>query len=118
MATSVVRPVCDRRRDDSGAAAPAGVVVAAVALGMPLRRRPAVPQPASHSDQLGALAGAGAVTAHEWRILGVHLRGLDGICTGCRAWWGRLTPYPCWQVEWATSRQARRLTATVLGGPR
>ncbi|MFG2054513.1 hypothetical protein ACGFI9_10800 [Micromonospora sp. NPDC048930] len=52
----------------------------------------------------------------ESRILGVHLRGIDGMCTGCRVWWGRLTPYPCWQVEWATSRRARLLTAAWLGG--
>ncbi|NJP33590.1 hypothetical protein [Micromonospora thermarum] len=41
---------------------------------------------------------------------------LDGVSAGCRAWWSRLTPYPCWQVEWATSRQARSLTAALLGG--
>ncbi|WP_196255719.1 hypothetical protein ACN26Y_28030 [Micromonospora sp. WMMD558] len=50
------------------------------------------------------------------RILVAHLPGTDGLCTGCRAWWSRLTPYPCWQVEWATSRQARSLTAALLGG--
>ncbi|MGK5444631.1 hypothetical protein ACSNN7_22790 [Micromonospora sp. URMC 105] len=52
----------------------------------------------------------------EQRILVVHLPGEDGLCTGCRGWWSRLTPYPCWQVEWATSRQARSLTAALLGG--
>ncbi|MCI4065119.1 hypothetical protein MRQ36_22150 [Micromonospora sp. R77] len=56
------------------------------------------------------------MTGLEERILRVHLPGLDGMCGGCRVWWGRLVPYPCWQVEWATSRRARRLTATVLGG--
>ncbi|MGN9778297.1 hypothetical protein ACTMS0_21400 [Micromonospora sp. H33] len=52
----------------------------------------------------------------EQTILAVHVRRLDGTCAGCRAWWARLTPYPCWQVEWATSRQARSLTAALLGG--
>ncbi|MFI7209907.1 hypothetical protein [Micromonospora maritima] len=56
------------------------------------------------------------MTGQEQRILRVHVRGLDGMCVGCRVWWGRLTPYPCWQVEWVTSRQARHLTATLLGG--
>ncbi|MEU1810458.1 hypothetical protein ABZ481_13650 [Micromonospora aurantiaca] len=50
----------------------------------------------------------------EGQVLAVHLPDADGMCTGCRAWWSRLTPYPCWQVDWATSRQARRLTARVL----
>ncbi|SCG72353.1 hypothetical protein [Micromonospora coxensis] len=52
----------------------------------------------------------------ERRVLVVHLPGGDGLCIGCRAWWSRLTPYPCWQVDWAISRQARSLTAAVLGG--
>lgn len=52
----------------------------------------------------------------ERRILVVHLSGKDGLCTGCRAWWSRLTPYPCWQVDSATSRQARSMTAPLLGG--
>ncbi|MCW3816607.1 hypothetical protein ONA91_19360 [Micromonospora sp. DR5-3] len=50
----------------------------------------------------------------ELAILAVHVRGLDGMCIGCRAWWSRLAPYPCWQVEWATSRQARVITARFL----
>ncbi|MFE9694478.1 hypothetical protein [Micromonospora sp. NPDC005806] len=50
----------------------------------------------------------------EQRILAVHLPGMDGLCVGCRAWWSRLAPYPCWQVEWATSRQARAITARFL----
>ncbi|WBB69396.1 hypothetical protein [Micromonospora sp. WMMD812] len=52
----------------------------------------------------------------EQRILVVHLPGTDGLGNGRRAWWARLTPYPCWQVDWATSRQARALTAALLGG--
>ncbi|MEV1144168.1 hypothetical protein [Micromonospora sp. NPDC049799] len=52
----------------------------------------------------------------EQRILAVHLPAMDGLCTDWRAWWSRLTPYPCWQVDWATSRQARSLTAASLGG--
>ena len=54
----------------------------------------------------------------EQAIIAVHIRGSDGMCVGCRAWWSRLTPYPCWQVEWATSRQARTITARFLGGER
>ncbi|MEV6814332.1 hypothetical protein [Micromonospora sp. NPDC051296] len=50
------------------------------------------------------------------RILVVHLPGTDGLCTGCQAWWSRLTPYPCWQVDWATSWQGRSVTAALLGG--
>jgi hypothetical protein len=52
----------------------------------------------------------------EQRIISVHLRGPDGMCTGCRLWWSRLAPYPCGQVEWATSRQARSVIARFLGG--
>lgn len=52
----------------------------------------------------------------ERQILVVHLPGKTGLCTGCRVWWSRLTPYPCWQVDWATSRQARSMTAALLGG--
>ncbi|RUL91899.1 hypothetical protein EG812_18300 [Verrucosispora sp. FIM060022] len=54
----------------------------------------------------------------ERTILAVHVRGLDGLCVGCRVWWARLVPYPCWQVEWATSRQARASVARFLGGVR
>ncbi|WP_327040180.1 hypothetical protein OG400_20060 [Micromonospora ureilytica] len=49
----------------------------------------------------------------EQRSLVAHLPGKNGLCNGCRAW---LTPYPCWQVDWATSRQARSMTAALLGG--
>jgi hypothetical protein len=54
----------------------------------------------------------------DQQILAVHIRGLDGMCVGCRAWWSRLAPYPCWQVDWATSRQARTITTRFLGGVR
>lgn len=54
----------------------------------------------------------------EQAILAVHVRGLDGMCGGGRAWWSRLAPYPCWQVDWATSRQPRMITAHSLGGVR
>jgi hypothetical protein len=43
------------------------------------------------------------------------VRGLDGMCAGCRAWWSRLTPYPGWQVDWATSRQLRSSPSGSLG---
>ncbi|SCL19711.1 hypothetical protein GA0070624_1822 [Micromonospora rhizosphaerae] len=51
-------------------------------------------------------------------ILAAHVRAIDGTCVGCRLWWSRLSPYPCWQVLWATSRQARAITARFLGGLR
>ena len=54
----------------------------------------------------------------EQMILSVHVRGPDGLCVGCRAWWSRLAPYPCWQVDGATSRQARAITARFLEGAR
>ena len=52
----------------------------------------------------------------ELRILAMHVRKLDDMCVGCRAWWSRLNPYPCWQVDRATSRQARMITTRFLGG--
>ncbi|WP_200215425.1 hypothetical protein [Micromonospora coerulea] len=45
-----------------------------------------------------------------------HVQAPDSLCTGCRAWWSRLAPYPCWQIEWATSRQARAITNRFLRG--
>ncbi|WP_315985906.1 hypothetical protein [Micromonospora sp. Mcm103] len=109
-----------RHRADSCSQAPAGVVVAALAAHLPLWVRPALPRPAPDTDQSWPLATGGrAVTGgQEQAILAVHVRGLDGMCTGCRLWWARLTPYPCWQVEWATSRQARAITARFLEGVR
>ncbi|MCG5471722.1 hypothetical protein LADH09A_005724 [Micromonospora sp. LAH09] len=50
--------------------------------------------------------------------IAVHVRGPDGMCSGCRAWWALLTPYPCWQVDRATSRQARAITVRFLAGVR
>ena len=49
-------------------------------------------------------------------ILAAHVPDRDGLCAGCRQWWSRLTPYPCSQVDWATSLQAQLLTAVILGG--
>ncbi|MEH0934186.1 hypothetical protein [Micromonospora psammae] len=54
----------------------------------------------------------------EQTIVAVHVQGVDDMCVGCRAWWSRLTPYPCWQTEWATSRQARTITVRFLGAVR
>lgn len=51
----------------------------------------------------------------ERKILPVHIRGLDGMCAGCRLWWGRLVPYPCWQMDWVARRRARSMTARFLG---
>lgn len=109
-----VRRVPDRGGADAGPAAPAGLVLAPVAQGLPVRRGAALPQPASHPDQPTAMADGGGEP--EQVILAVHVRELDGMCAGCRVWWARLSPYPCWQVEWATSRQARAITARFLGG--
>ncbi|SCG57821.1 hypothetical protein GA0070609_3362 [Micromonospora echinaurantiaca] len=54
----------------------------------------------------------------EQVILAAHVQASDGLCAGCRAWWSRLVPYPCWQIEWATSRQARTITVRFLEGAR
>ncbi|MEV2238395.1 hypothetical protein [Micromonospora sp. NPDC049891] len=109
-----------RYRVDVCPTASARVVVATVAACLPVRSRPAVPCSAPYPDQPRPLAAGGrAVTGGPERvILAVHVRGLDGRCVGCRAWWSRLSPYPCWQVDWATSRQARASVARFLGGVR
>ncbi|WP_018252363.1 hypothetical protein [Salinispora mooreana] len=57
-----------------------------------------------------------AADQQEQAILAAHVPGPDGMCTGCRAWWSRLTPYPCLQADWATSRHARRITHRFLHG--
>ncbi|MEV0807732.1 hypothetical protein [Micromonospora sp. NPDC050200] len=109
-----------RYRTDPRPAAPAGLVLAALAAYLPLWKRSALPCPAPDSDQSWPLAERGRAVndGRERTIIAVHVRGLDGMCAGCRAWWSRLTPYPCWQVDWATSRQARTITARFLGGVR
>ncbi|RQX07025.1 hypothetical protein DLJ58_22475 [Micromonospora arida] len=113
MATSDLRPVPDRGRDDPGTATPPSVVVAEVELGLPLWSGTALSQPTPHSDQPRALARRGGAVSNE----AVHLPGRDRLCTGWRAWWSRLTPYPCWQVDWATNRRTRSLTAALPRGP-
>ncbi|MBL6274714.1 hypothetical protein JMF97_00895 [Micromonospora fiedleri] len=50
------------------------------------------------------------------RILSVHRAGVDGLCVGCRWWWPRLAPYPCYQAEWAFRCHARAVTLRFLGG--
>ncbi|TNH26251.1 hypothetical protein FHG89_21265 [Micromonospora orduensis] len=50
------------------------------------------------------------------RILSVHLPGVDGLCAGCRWWWARLSPYPCYQAEWAARWHARAATRRFLDG--
>ncbi|WP_446217806.1 hypothetical protein [Micromonospora sp. IBHARD004] len=119
-AACLVRGVPARRRDVSRKTAPAGLVLAEVAVDLSLRGRSALPCPAPHPHQPWPLARRGGAVKddQEHAILAVHVRGLDGMCAGCRAWWSRLTPYPCWQVEWATSRQARTITARFLEGVR
>ncbi|PMR58661.1 hypothetical protein C1A38_23560 [Verrucosispora sp. ts21] len=101
-------------------AASAGLVLAEVGADLSLWSRSALPRPAPHPHQPWPLAGRGGAVRNdqEYAILAVHVRGLDGMCVGCRAWWARLAPYPCWQVEWATSRQARTSVARFLGGVR
>ncbi|WP_081635972.1 hypothetical protein [Micromonospora sp. CNB394] len=116
QAAPAVRELPPRRRVDARAPASPGVVVAEVAVGVPVWCGPAVPQPPPRTDQSRSLAVAGGpVSTAEQAILAVHVRGLDGMCVGCRLWWARLTPYPCWQVAWATSRQARASVARFLG---
>ncbi|MFI7553741.1 hypothetical protein ACIBQ2_28855 [Micromonospora sediminimaris] len=119
-ATRLVRRVPVGHRVDVCPTTSAGLVLAALAACLPVRSRPAVPCSAPDTDQSWALAPGGrAVTGGPERtILAVHVRGLDGMCAGCRAWWSRLSPYPCWQVDWATSRQAHASVARFLGGVR
>ncbi|WP_435819622.1 hypothetical protein [Micromonospora tulbaghiae] len=113
---SAVRGLPPRRRVDARTPASPGLVVAEVAVGVPVWCGAAVPQPPPRTDQSRSLAVAGGpVRTAEQAILAVHVRGLDGMCVGCRLWWARLTPYPCWQVAWATSRQARASVARFLG---
>ncbi|MFJ5666580.1 MULTISPECIES: hypothetical protein [unclassified Micromonospora] len=115
-AAPAVRGLPPRCRVDARTSASPGLVVAEVAVGVPLRCGPSVPEPPPRTDQSRSLAVAGGpVTTAEQAILAVHVRGLDGMCVGCRLWWARLTPYPCWQVAWATSRQARASVARFLG---
>ncbi|MFU8872270.1 hypothetical protein [Micromonospora sp. SL4-19] len=119
-AARLVRGVPDSRRPHPCPPAPADLVLAEVAADLPLRCRAAVSRPAPDADQSWPLARRGGAVKYdqEHAILAVHVRGLDGMCVGCRAWWSRLTPYPCWQVDWATSRQARTITARFLQGVR
>ncbi|WP_184685406.1 hypothetical protein [Micromonospora echinospora] len=116
METSHLRPVRDRCCFDARTSASPEVVVAEVAVGVPVWCGAAVPEPPPRTDQSRSLAVAGGpMSTAEQAILAVHVRGLDGMCVGCRLWWARLTPYPCWQVAWATSRQARASVARFLG---
>ncbi|SCG52222.1 hypothetical protein GA0070560_107134 [Micromonospora halophytica] len=57
------------------------------------------------------------MTEHQVnQLLAIHRPGPDGLCVGCRRWWARLSPYPCYQAEWACRRQARATTLRFLGG--
>ncbi|WP_081475991.1 hypothetical protein [Verrucosispora maris] len=118
--TRLVRRVPLRHSVDVRAAASADLVLAEVAADLPVRSGSALPRPAPHPHKPWPLAGRGGAVKddQEHTILAVHVRGLDGMCAGCRAWWARLAPYPCWQVDWATSRQARASVARFLGGVR
>ncbi|MFY1576857.1 hypothetical protein ACN26Z_18375 [Verrucosispora sp. WMMD703] len=119
-AARLVRRVPVGHRVDVRPTASAGLVLAALAARLSLRCRRAVPCPAPDTDQPGPLAAGerAVIGSPERTILAVHVRGLDGMCAGRRAWWSRLSPYPCWQVDWATSRQARASVARFLGGVR
>ncbi|PWU55123.1 hypothetical protein DLJ47_10625 [Micromonospora sp. S4605] len=117
-ASRFLRGVPGRGGDDPGPPPSARLVLAEVAAGLPVRGGSAVPDAAPDPDQPESLAG-GEVALDErpvQAILAVHLRGLDGMCVGCRAWWSQLSPHPCWQFEWATSRRARASTTWFLGG--
>ncbi|WP_420914998.1 hypothetical protein [Micromonospora chalcea] len=118
--TRLVRGLPGRDGTHSRPEAPPCLVLAEVATDLPLRSGSALPRQAPNPYQSWPLAGRGRVVKDdlEQAILAVHVRGYDGMCTGCRAWWSRLSPYPCWQVEWATSRQARTITARFLEGVR
>ncbi|MFI7493069.1 hypothetical protein ACIBXA_32325 [Micromonospora echinaurantiaca] len=120
QAARFVRRIRPRHRPGPCPAASAGLVLAEVAADLPLWGRPALPCPASHPDQPWPLAGRGGAVkeTQEEAILVAHVQAPDGLCAGCRAWWSRLAPYPCWQVEWATSRQARTITVRFLEGVR
>ncbi|MDH6460439.1 hypothetical protein M2302_000594 [Micromonospora sp. A200] len=57
------------------------------------------------------------MTEHQVdQILSMHLPGADGLCAGCRSWWARLAPYPCYQAEWAAGWRARAITRRFLDG--
>jgi hypothetical protein len=47
-------------------------------------------------------------------ILGAHVPDPLNMCAGCRAWWGRMAPYPCTQVEWALLVSAHLMTEEFL----
>ncbi|NJP31660.1 hypothetical protein [Micromonospora thermarum] len=54
---------------------------------------------------------------HQVRqVLAIHVPGADGLCLGCQGWWARLSPYPCYQAEWACRWHARATTLRFLGG--
>ncbi|KKJ96029.1 hypothetical protein [Micromonospora sp. HK10] len=50
------------------------------------------------------------------QILSVHPPGVEGLCVGCRWWWARLAPYPCYQAEWACRWRARAATRHFVDG--
>lgn len=76
-----------------------------------MRIRVALPGPAPGADQPGALA---VMTEQAEWILTDHRRDGDGMCAGCREWWGRLAPYPCRQAEWAATVIGHELTRRFL----
>lgn len=51
------------------------------------------------------------------RILEGHIRMLDGRCRGCFNQYAKIVPHPCIPFDWATSVQARDMTAQFLGLP-
>nr|WP_088990171.1 hypothetical protein [Micromonospora chokoriensis] len=58
------------------------------------------------------------INGQQKAVTAVHVRGFDGMCSGGRTWWAPLTAYPCWQVGWATRRQARANASGLLAGLR
>jgi hypothetical protein len=48
----------------------------------------------------------GRTLAAAAEVLRQHTSDAGGLCWGCLDLWGRLAPYPCEQVKWATAVRA------------
>jgi hypothetical protein len=55
--------------------------------------------------------------AYAAEVVRQHTPDPDGWCTGCLNLWGRLTPYPCTQVEWAAAVHAADVDGRGGAGP-
>jgi predicted anti-sigma-YlaC factor YlaD len=47
-------------------------------------------------------------------VLVQHTADHIGMCTGCRAMWDRIAPYPCTQVSWAHAVVGQVPTAETM----